>query len=344
MSFVKFFCRLKNIHFKFYLMKKILVKLPLAGVVAAALLFSSVFLSCTKNDSGYGGGVSSNYASTALKITDAAIDDAAVQGAFVTITDIQLDGQSVQGFNKTTVDLAAYQNGSTKTLGNFNLQGKTYTSITFVLDFATDASGNFPGCYVLNNSGVKSQLTSNSNIVTVTKGFSLVAGASNSIVADFDLRKLIIHQSGGSDHYNFVTSAEMQGAVRLVVENQTGTISGTLTDAVSGSGKVIVYAYKKGAFVRSQEVQGQGSSNIEFKNAVSSAVVNGSGYYQLHFLESGEYELHFAKYTDANADGEFDLTGTLIIIGAGTIDPLNIVVSSGLTLSLNATATGVLSL
>lgn len=326
-------------------MKKILINHRLAGVIATALLFSLTFSSCKKDDSGYGGGSgNSDYASTTIKITDAAIDDASVQGVLVTITDIQLDGQSVHGFSKTTVDLAAYQNGSTKTLGNFNLQGKAYSSITFVLDFAKDVNGNSPGCYVLSNAGVKSQLTASTNIITIGKSFSLVNGASNSIVADFDLRKMIIHQSGGSDHYDFVTAAEMQNAVRLVVENKTGTLSGTLTDNVSGSGKVIVYAYKKGTFNRAQEVQGQGASNIEFKNAVSSAVVNGSGYYQLHFLENGEYELHFAKYTDSNADGEFELTGTLIVIGAGTIDPLNLTVGSGLTLTVNATATGVLSL
>ena len=73
-------------------------------------------------------------------------------------------------------------------------------------------------------------------------------------------------------------------------------------------------------------------------------MVNGSGNYQLHFLESGEYELHFASYKDTNADGQFELVGTLIIIGAGTIDPLNLAVSAGLTLTVNATATGVLSL
>ena len=130
----------------------------------------------------------------------------------------------------------------------------------------------------------------------------------------------------------------------MVVENQSGTISGTLTDVVSGSSKVVVYAYKKGTFVRNQEVQGQGASNIEFKNAVSSAKVDGAGNYQLHFLESGEYELHFASYKDTNADGQFELAGTLVVTTAPTIDVLNLVVSAGLALSINATATGVLSL
>ncbi len=325
-------------------MKKIFIRHHFAGVVAAALLFTLTFSSCTKDDRDNPGG-SSGYAATTIKITDAPIDDAGIAGAIVTITDIKLDGQSVQGFTKTTIDLAAYQNGTTTTLGNFNLAAKAYSSITFVLDFNTDAFGNAPGCFMLNNLGIKHKLQSTSNIITVSKNFSLVNNISNTIVADFDLRKMITYQSGSpTDQYDFVTAAELQSSVRLVVENQTGVLSGTLTDVVSGSGKVVVYAYKKGTFVRSQEVQGQGASNIEFKNAVSSALVNGSGNYQLHFLESGEYELHFASYKDTNADGKFELVGTLVVIGSGTINPLNLVVSAGLTVTVNATATGILSL
>ena len=323
-------------------MKKLIFKLQFYGVRVTALLILLTFASC-KKDNPANGGSGSGYASTAIGVTDAPIDDASVTGAFVTISDIQLDGQSVQGFSKTTVDLNAYQNGSVRSLGNFNLQGKTYSSITFVLDFDMDATGNSPGCYVVSNGGVKNKLQTTSNIITVSKSFQLTNGVSSSLVADFNLRKMIIHQTGGgADHYDFVTAAEMSGAVHLVFENASGTISGTLTDNVSGSAKVIAYAYKKGTFNRATEVQGQGASNIEFKNAVSSALVNGSGNYQLHFLESGDFEVHFASYKDLHGDGQYELVGTLIVIGAGTIDLLNLTVSANATLTVNATATGVL--
>ena len=325
-------------------MKKLIFKHPFYSVASTALLFLLTFASCKKDDSANGGGSGgSGTAPTAISVTDAPIDDASVTGAFVTISDIQLDGQSVQGFTKTTVDLNAYQNGSLKTLGNFNLAGKIYSSITFVLDFDKDAAGSSPGCYVVSNGGVKSKLQSTSNIVTVSKNFQLTNGVSSSLVADFDLRKMIIHQTGGgADKYDFVTAAEMSSSVRLVFASATGTISGTLTDNVSGSGKVIAYAYKKGTFNRATEMQGQGSSNIEFKNAVSSALVNGSGNYQLHFLESGDYEIHFASYKDLNGDGKYELVGTLIVIGGGGIDLLGLTVNANATLTVNATATGVL--
>jgi len=301
------------------------------------LLASFSLMSCQKENSG-----GSGTANTAIKITDAPIDDASVTGAFVTITGIKLDGQSVQGFTKTTVDLNAYQNGATRSLGNFNLEGRTYSSMTFVLDFDMDASGNAPGCYVLAGA-VKHKLQSTANSITINKSITLAGGASNSIVADFDLRKMIIHQSGGpSDHFDFATAAELQSSVRIVAESGAGTVSGTVTDAVSGSGKVVAYVYKKGTFNRSVEMQGQGASSIEFKNAVNSAFVSGTGSYQLHFLESGDYEIYFASYKDTNADGEYELKGTLVASGGGGLDLLGLKVNANATLKVDVTITGVL--
>lgn len=317
-------------------MKTYNLKKNLPTITSIFFVAAFFFTSCQKEN-----GDDGTAASTTIKVTDAPIDDASVSGAFVTIADIKLDGQSVQGFTKTTVDINAYQNGATKTLGNFSLEGRTYSTITFVLDFDTDASGNTPGCYVLTGA-VKHKLQSTANSITINKGLILQGGASNSIVADFDLRKIIIPQpSGPSDQYDFATAAELESSIRVVAEGKTGIISGNLTDAVSGSGKVVAYAYRKGTFVRSTEMQGHGSSSIQFKNAVSSALVS-NGSYQLHFLETGDYEVHFASYKDTNSDGVFELQGTLVVTGSGSIDFLNLSVNSNITLTANATVTAVL--
>jgi len=309
-------------------------------IAPAVLLFALSLTSCKKDDDTNNG---SGSASTAIKITDAPLDDANVTGAFVTISEIKVDGKTVQGFTKTTVDLAAYQNGSTKTLGTFNLEGKTYSSITFVLDFDTDASGNAPGSYVLTTGNVKHKLQSTSNVITVAKSYTLQSNASNSIVADFDLRKMIVAQSGNpADQYDFATAAELQSDVRLVVENNSGIISGTLTDGISGSAKVIAYAYAKGTYNRTTEMQGQGASNVQFRNAVSSTLVGPGGSYQLHFLEAGDYEIHYASYKDTNADGKYELQGTLVVLASGGLDILNLHVNTNATLTMNATATAVL--
>jgi len=323
-------------------MKIIKLKSKLLLIAPAILLFAMALTSCNKDDDNGGSG-GSGTAATTIKVTDAPFDDANVTGAFVTISEIKVDGQTVQDFTKTTVDLAAYQNGSTKTLGTFNLEGKNYSSITFVMDFDTDASGNAPGSYVLTTGNVKHKLTSTSNVITVAKNYSLQSGLSNSLVADFDLRKMIVAEAGNpADQYNFATAAELQSSVRVVSETNSNTISGTLTDAVSGSAKVVAYAYKKGTFNRSTEMTGQGASNIQFSNAVSSTVVAAGGSYQLHFLEAGAYEVHFASYKDTNADGKMELVGTLVVVAGGGLDILNLSLNATATLTLNATASAVL--
>ncbi len=321
-------------------MKKMRITGKLFGIATGAfILFSTILASCSKSsDTNPGGG--SGTAATTFRVTDAAIDDASVTGAFVTISDIKLNGQSLSGFTKTTINLAAYQNGATQTIGNFNLNAGTYSSVTFVLDFDTDQYGNTPGSYVTTAGSIKHKLQSNSNVITVTKTMALVASGTNTITADFDLRKMVIHQVG-VDHYDFATAAELQNDVRIAVENNT--ISGTLTDnTVSGAGKVVVYAYKKGTFNRATELSGQGASSVQFANAVTSATVTAGGTYQLHFLDSGAYELYFVSYKDTNADGEYELQGTLVVTAAGGLDLLNLNLSANATLTANVTASAIL--
>lgn len=316
-------------------MKKTVSGFGVPGLFIVCVAVTILFAACDKNDSTNGG-----TASTTIKVTDAAIDDASVTGAFVTISDVKLDGQSVQGFTKTTIDISAYQNGATKTLGTFNLGSRTYNNITFVLDYDRDASGGSPGSYVTTTGGVKHKLQSTASSITINK--SLALSGSSSIVADFDLRKMITRQSGGADQYDFATATELESSIRVVAESKSATIAGTLTNSTVGSGKIIAYAYKKGTYNRSAEMQASGTSNIQFKNAVSSSIVNGAGNYQLHFLESGEYEIHFANYTDTNADGKLELSGTLVVAGAAGLNLLGLNLNAGTTLTANATATAIL--
>lgn len=320
-------------------MKKNKISNNLGRITAGACILISMSLaSCSKSDSNSGSG--SGTAATTFKVTDAPIDDASVTGAFVTIVDIKLDGVSVSGFTKTTVNLAAYTNGATQTLGTFNLGAKTYSTVTFVLDFNTDASGNAPGSYVMTTGSIKHKLQSTSNVITVNKTLALVASGTNTVVADFDLRKMIIH-TAGADHYDFATAAELQNDVRVTVENNT--ISGTVTDnTVGGAGKVVAYAYKKGTFNRATELSAQGASGVQFANALTSSTVGAGGAYQLHFLESGMYELYFASYKDTNADGEYELQGTLVVTAGGGLDLLNLNLTANATLTANVTATAVL--
>ena len=281
-------------------------------------IFSLIALSvvsCSKDNSTNSGSMGT----VSFEMTDAPCDNADVQGVFVTVAAIKVDGKAIDGFSKTTIDLAAYQRGNTKVLGSTTLNANTYSNVTLVLDNTSDQSGTSPGCYVLTKSSGKKALATAASTteITLTGSFKSTANQSSTAVMDFDLRKTIAYD--GTSGYKFATNGELTSGVRVVQKSETGVIKGSSSNtSTTSSDKVIVYAYKKGTYNKTTEMQPQGNSNIEFKNAVSSCTVLNDAY-ELHFLESGDYELHFVSYKDKNSDGKEDIQGEFqtSVIGGG---------------------------
>ena len=274
-----------------------------------------------------------------FEVTDAPFDDAEVQAVFVTVTAIKVDGKVIDNFSgKATFDIASYQRGQTKSLGSTNLESGTYSNVTLVLDNNTDQNGGAPGCYVLTKSGQKKAIAAASatSEIVLSGQFKSMADKSSTAVIDFDLRKTIAYN--GTSGYKFVSNSEMTSGVRVVQKSEAGVIKGNMTDATATSSeKIVVYAYKKGTFNKAAEMQGQGTSNITFKNAVTSSVAS-NGSYELHFLEAGDYELHCVSYKDTNKDGKLDIQGEF---QASLLAGLNI---SSLSVGANATVTANLNL
>ena len=309
--------------------------LKISGLALIALVG---MMSCSKNDDAAMEGESYN---TSFEVTDAPIDNAEVEAVFVTITNVSVDGKSLEGFNATTVNLAALVNGKTETLGNLDLQAKSYSSIVFELDFDKDVNGDAPGCYVEKANGEKDALVASSNKITINDTFEVLANATNVIVIDFDLRKTIKEEKDGlSSDFNFVTMAELTAGIRTVNAELTGKISGSANDANNTSDKIIVYAYEKGTFNADVETRGKGESEVTFANAVTSAEVKGlSGSYSLDFLEEGEYELIFASYKEDD-NSEFYFNALLNVESTTGLNLGAIEVSSALQISANVTVTG----
>ena len=278
-----------------------------------------------------------------IEITDAPIDDPNVKAVFVTVVDVKVDGVSWPGFDgKTSFDLLAYQNGQTKLLGEGEIKAGSYSEIVLVLDTEADANGDSPGCYVRDSSGTKRKLEGGSQMVVKAKGtFSAKANETTDVVVDMNLRKSIVYKSGSSTEFQFVTSPELNAAIRMMDKATTGNIVGNCTDGVSGSTKIIVYAYKTGAYNANEKFP-QGASQVQFTNAVTSSVVAPGGAFNLSFLESGAYELHFISYQEDNqgkllAKGELQLN----VIGS-TLNLLNLNVSAKSNLSMDLVVTGIL--
>ena len=298
----------------------------------ALFLFALSFPSCLKEpDFGIDNPNQPEKARARIEITDAPIDDPNVSGVFVTIADVKINGKSWAGFSgAATFDLLALQQGATRLLGEGELETGVYDDIVLVLQTDADANGNSPGCYVLDEQGMKHAIAGSNSLSIRTNGMiATTIGATTSAVIDFDLRRSVVNQQDSNMEYQFVTEAELPGALRIMEKESTGSISGHVSDGVSGSEKIIVYAYEKGDFETDEKFP-QGPSSILFKNAVSSAVVQSDGSFKLAFMETGNYELHFISYTQ-NAQGQLQARGELQMNVLGTVlsDLLDVQVGAG---------------
>lgn len=277
---------------------------------------------------------------TTFKITDAPIDNANVEAVFITVSNVSVDGTTLKGFNKTTFDLAALVNGETMTLGNLELEAGLYSNIELELDYATDAEGNTPGCYVALVNGEKEQLEASASKINITDTFEVLVSNSNEIILDFDLRKTIKEEQGTvASNFEFVSMSELTAGIRTVNNDRAGKISGSANDPENTSDKIVVYAYEKGTFNAEVENEGQGDSNVMFANAVTSSEVSGfNNGYNLSFLEEGEYELVFASYRQ---EGDGFAFSTLLEAESTTgVDLGAISITSALQISANVTITG----
>ncbi len=302
------------------------------GLVVLSL---GVIVSCTKDDE-TSPSESGKY-NTEVAMTDAPIDDANVKAAFITVADVKVDGQSLEGFQKTTIEISSLTNGKTQSLGNIDLTSGAKSNIVLVLASDTDASGNAPANYIVTANNETKALVTAASEIKINDSFNVEEASDNRMVLDFDLRKAIVAE--GSTGYKFVSNSELSNSVRVVNAINAGTISGTVTG--DNSNKTVVYAYAKGAFSAS-ESQANGSG-VQFANAVSSTVVNGSDF-GLHFMEAGDYELHFASYSDSDSDGKLEFNGLLDATTASELSLMNIAVGANAEVNLTIIIDGFLNI
>jgi len=304
-------------------------------ILATACIALMLFVSCSKDED--------NGSNVTFEITDAPIDNANVSGAFVTISEIKVDGQSWSGFSgKKTVDLLALQNGNTSALGSGKLDVGSYSNIELVLDYAQDANGNVPGCYVMTSDNGKIDLNSTSSttgsIVISGSSFDVASESSSAIVIDFDLRKAIQKGDEATD-YSFKSSAKLNAALRAEAKATTGNIVGQVDKGSTSAEKVVVFAYKSGTY---SDAQATSDANTQFEGAVTSALVASNGNYQLSFLEEGDYDLVFCNYEENN-NGELVLEGKLSAGLASSLGLFGTTVTSNSSVTLNVVASGMLS-
>lgn len=283
-----------------------------------------------------------------IGITDAPIDDSSVSAAFVTITEVRLDGKVYDAFKgPKTVNLLQLQNGNSLTLGDGKFQTGSYSKLTLVLDYAKDQNGNAPGCYVQKTDGAKEALmisgSAKQEIEITAKKFDVAQSGATDLMIDFDLRKAIKEKNDNAKKsFSFVTYGELQSSIRLVNKNSTGEIVGKMSNYnKTTNGDVVVYIYKKGEFNKSTETKAQGESGVTFKNAVTSAKVDGSGYFKVAFLEEGNYEVHCAS--NKNSGGALIDFNSFLNLNSN-LDLSSIAVKANAQVSLSLSIKGLIGL
>jgi hypothetical protein len=262
-------------------------------IMALFTLVAIFFAGCQKD---------SSKGTLKLSITDAPIDTDGITGVYITITDIQyqLNGNnfvSFEGFEGPRVfNLLDLTRGVSELLGNFELEAGTYTQLRFMLapPYGAGTTSN-PGCFLEFEDGSTQALFVPSGGQTGYKAvgeFTVPANGVVEITADFDVRKSVV-KAGVSGMYL------LKPAIRLIVNNQAGKITGNVIHIPENT-QIVVYAYEDGKYSAS-EADEPAAENTRFPNAISSDMVDDSGFYHIDFLAPKTYNLVVVT----TVDGEF---------------------------------------
>lgn len=191
------------------------------------------------------------------------------------------------------------KNGDTEVILNKELAAKQYDQISLQLSHGSGTAGDLNGCYVITSDSTYHNLSSDGSTETeiiLSKEFELLPGNTTTLVADIDLRKAITRSDSGTSRYSFVTPPELRNSIRVVSEDSTGTIFGSVSSRQLADNEIYVLIYKTGEFQASVEGTGTGPSNVLFANAITSNKMESDGSYMLPFLEPGEYDIRLAQF------------------------------------------------
>lgn len=253
-------------------------------LIAALGLSLSVILS------GCGGGSTSDSdtATVTMSVTDAPVDDENVLGVYVTFIGLQYqyadsnESWKEVDFNETTIDLLSLQDGNTSMLNKVELPAGVIDHVRFKLDTEK--------CYVETLAG-RAYMNVPSGDQTGFKAigsFTIPAGGTVNVTADFDLRKSVNMNANGYS---------LRPTIKIVDNIQVGEINGTMTADVNGTSQAILYAYANDTWDDNET-----NATNNFSNAVLSTDAT-DGDFTLPWLTTGTYDL---VLVENNVNGEFE--------------------------------------
>lgn len=300
------------------MMKKLFF--PLIFIAGLSLLLMNA---CEDNN-----GTNENTGRLHLSITDAPIDQYDVTGVFITVTEVQIhkggsDWQVIEEFEgPVTYNLLELTHGISELMAVTELPAGVYTQIRFMLDAPENVGqGNHanPGCYLEFADGSTEPLFVPSGGQTGYKAignFSVPVNGDVHVTADFDVRKSVV-VAGNSGKFI------LKPTIRLVVDDEAGTISGSVINIEDGKG-VVVYAYEAGTY-QVNEAADPAPDTPRFPNAVSSDMVGEQNNFKVPFLAPGLYDLVVTSAVDgAFRNVEGIVTGVEVVSRENTVVQIDI--------------------
>lgn len=161
----------------------------------------------------------------------------------------------------------------------------------------------------------------------------------SSVIQDFDLGKFVMPENEVCSGYSLATNTGLQGDLRFADENYSGSVKGTYNGQIDTKEEVAVYVYKKGQFNAGSELRESGG--IQFKNAVASAMVNkglSAHTYRIHFLDEGQYEVHFVSYEEKGTTGSLVMRGELEVDTHSEVNLTDIEIKAGIEATIDVMA------
>jgi hypothetical protein len=240
-----------------------------------------------------------------LKITDATVGNEDITGVYIAINEIMVNKSTSGDANWTTVkeydeplvyNLLELTQGNFALLGEFELTAGQYNQIRFLLEI--QKQGNIPpttpGSYVEFSDETTEPLFVPSGGQTGYKAvgaFEVPVNGEIEVTVDFDLRKAL-HVTGQGNNQRYI----LKPTLRLIVDSQSGNISGTITLDTTYT-DIVIFAYENGDWDIS-EVDTPLEGESRFPNAVTSSKMSTDDTYVLAYLAYGTYDLVVVGYND----------------------------------------------
>jgi uncharacterized protein DUF4382 len=233
-----------------------------------------------------------------LALTDSPIDNASAVN--ISFSRVELSGPSVTPTvlnvrPAASVDLYQLQGGLSQTVAS-KIQAKPGHYTTLTLTIVADPNSGQSSIVLPDGFHILYIPPGVSSKVEIPIDFDYASGGDVDLTADFDLRKSILPDPNDSTKYQLIP------AVRAVINQQTGSISGEVNTSLITCLQPAVYAYRGEVTPTDMDIAAAPGSVQPYATALVGLNVTSGRYdFTVGFLPAGDYTVAFT------CDAAFDV-------------------------------------